>query len=96
MCPEEAAFQSSCLTAILDFQKVVEEIADQADHLGGRYATVEKVTAEVAEAINTWVDGCFTSTARTDERARCVITTWPQVLSGDAAILAAIYEVERP
>ncbi|MBP2478205.1 hypothetical protein JOF53_007077 [Crossiella equi] len=75
---------------------MVEEIGDQADALGGRYATVEKAAAEVSEAIEKWVKVCVTSAPNTSERIGCVIGTLSKVKLGDETILAAMYEVERP
>lgn len=95
MCPTEATFEPSCLQAILDFRKTVDEIGDQADKLGARYVTVEKAAAEVDEAIEQWASVCATSRPNSPERWEC-LKTRTTVLDGDEAILATMYAVERP
>jgi hypothetical protein len=93
-CPTEATFQPTCLQAILEFKKAVDEIRQQAGRSGARYAPVNEATADVTEAIGEWTATCATSAAGSSARVRCVTDTLGRVLRGDEAILAAIRSVE--
>jgi uncharacterized hydantoinase/oxoprolinase family protein len=79
----------------LDFQKVVEEISDQADALGSRYTGVESATARVNDAIEEWASTCMTSEPNTSERLGC-LQPLNRIMTADTAIMSAIHEVESP